>query len=208
MRRSALIVCAVHTLAVGSLVAAAETARGGPQASGQTPAVQKAAPARRGAATPFTAKLMCPIPAAAKTPDVAQSVVWPVGPTPCDPRVLGEACKSLVMTQEHCRWEGMTLGGQALTESLMHGQGYLDGASGKATTGYDWGTVANGDSYLSRWTETIDFTAKKISGTWTLVLGTGTLKGITGQARIQCAMPAQTDTVEVCTVTGSYRLPR
>jgi hypothetical protein len=156
--------------------------------------------------TPFTAKVSCPIPVRDKPTPTASITVWPVGPTPCDESTLGEACRLVAMTQLQCSWDGLTLGGQAVTTSMWHGQGYLQGSTGAVTTGYDWGTAANGASYLSRWTETI--TPEKITAKWTLVLGTGTLTGIAGQAAIDCAPPKSGDTVEVCSVTGSYSLPK
>src|SRR6185295_8729799 len=113
----------------------------------------------------------------------------------------------LLMTEEPCTWTGITLAGQALTNSVMHGQGYMQGTSGRVIGGYDWGVVANGDSYLSRWTERLDFAKGQVTATWTLVQGTGSLKGITGDAQISCKPPGPTDTVEVCTVSGAYRLP-
>ena len=148
--------------------------------------------------------LMCPIPS--RNP-AGTSTVYPVGPQPCDVATLGEACRFAVLTQEHCTWTGITLGGQPLTSSVMHGQGYLQGEIGRVASGYDWGTLPNGDSYLARWNEQLDLQSGKVSATWTLVLGTGTLKGITGQAKFACATPAPTDLVETCTVTGSYSLP-
>lgn len=153
--------------------------------------------------TPFTAKLSCPIPGKAAPTDVT-AVAFRVGPPPPAP-CTGEACRTLILTEEHCTWDGFAIGGQAVVTSLMHGQGYIEGTGGKAS-GYDWGTVANGDSYLSRWTETL--APGGISGTWTVVLGTGSLQGLAGDATIECKPPGQTDTVEVCTVTGSYTLRR
>ena len=108
------------------------------------------------------------------------------------------------MTQENCTWEGFSINGQPIAASVMHGQGYMEGTTGKAT-GYDFGTTANGDSYLSRWDETLGPTG--INGTWTVIQGTGGLQGLAGTATITCAPPARTDTAEVCTVAGTYTLP-
>ena len=171
-----------------------------PPATSQSASPAAGAPAPAGS-TPFTAKLNCPIPGRVP-PTQATAVAYRVGPPP-PATCSGEACRTLIQTEEHCTWDGFSIGGQAVVASLMHGQGYVEGTGGKAG-GYDWGTLANGDSYLSRWTETLS--PNGISGTWTVVLGTGRLQGLTGDATITCAPPAQTDTVELCTVTGSYTL--
>lgn len=185
-------------LAAGMISAC--TAQG--PAAGESASPVAALP-RPSGATAFTAKLSCPIPGKG-APTEATAVAWRVGPPPPAPCV-GEACRTLIMTQEHCTWDGFAIGGQTVVASLMHGQGYIEGNGGQAS-GYDWGTVANGDSYLSRWTETLS--SGGISGTWSVVLGTGGLQGLTGDATIDCKLPGQTDTVEVCTVAGSYTLRR
>jgi hypothetical protein len=163
-----------------------------------------AAPAPpRASASSFRATLSCPIPGKGNQSQ-ATAVAWRVGPAPPAPCV-GEACRTLIMTQEQCTWDGFAINGQPVKTSVMHGQGYMEGTSGNAT-GYDWGTLANGDSYLSRWTEALG--PAGITGTWTVVLGTGSLQGLAGTATITCTPPGQTDTVEACTVAGTYTLPR
>ena len=190
----------VVVVLAGAVSACTAQAPGAPPQSATPPV---AAPPRASGTTAFTAKLNCPIPGKGAPTD-ATAVAWRVGPPPPAP-CIGEACRTLIQTQEHCTWDGFAIGGQAVVTSLMHGQGYVEGSGGSAS-GYDWGSVANGDSYLSRWTETLS--ASGISGTWTIAFGTGSLQGLTGDATINCKTPGQTDTVEVCTVTGSYTLRR
>ena len=188
------------TLACAAAVSGCSTQVSEPSSEGAA-AVASAAPPQNG--TSFSAKLNCPIPGKSSQTQ-ATAVAWRVGPPPPAPCV-GEACRTLIMTQENCTWDGFAINGQPVTTSLMHGQGYLD-ATGGSATGYDWGTLANGDSYLSRWTETLAPTG--ITGTWTILLGTGTLQGLIGKATITCTPPGQTDTIEVCTVAGTYTFPR
>lgn len=155
----------------------------------------------------ITARLNCPIPG--KVPEnVSKAVAFKVGPTPCDYAELGDICRTLIMTEITCTWDGLELGGQTISKSLWHGQGYTEGDGSKSvvTSGYDWGVAANGDNYLSRWTETM--APELIKATWTLVSGTGSLQGITGVATIECEPPKPTDSVEECVVTGSYTLDR
>jgi hypothetical protein len=192
---SAAALCLVTT------IAATASCRGSAQGPPSDAKPTADATSGQGGGTPFTAKLSCPIPGR-NSETVAAAIAYRAGPRPPAPCV-GEACRTLIMTELHCTWDGFALGGQALTTSLMHGQGYMQGDAGSAT-GYDWGTLANGDSYLSRWTETLSATA--ITGTWTVVLGTGSLQGLTGHATIQCVPPGPTDTNESCTVTGTYSL--
>ena len=187
-------------VALAGMVSACTAQAPAPRPDSASPA---AAPSRTSGATPFRAKLSCPIPGRG-APTEATAVAWRVGPPPPAP-CAGEACRTLIMTQEHCTWDGFAIGGQAVVTSLMHGQGYMEGTGGNAS-GYDWGTVANGDSYLSRWTEALS--PGGISGTWTVVFGTGSLQGLTGNATIDCTPPGQSDTVEVCNVAGAYTLPR
>jgi len=153
------------------------------------------------------ATLRCPIPG--KNPEsVSKAVSYHVGPSPCDYATLGKICRTLVMTEITCTWEGFELGGEPVTKSLWHGQGYWEGDNSKAvvTSGYDWGTTTHGDNYLSRWTEVI--TAESIAANWTLVHGTGGLQGVTGNATIVCPPTKPTDTMEVCKVSGTYELPQ
>jgi hypothetical protein len=188
------------TLLCAAAVSACRAAAPPPSSAG---AATVAAPSPPPDGTSFSATLSCPIPGKGSQTQ-ATAVAWRVGPPPPAPCV-GEACRTLIMTQEQCTWDGFSINGQAVTMSLMHGQGYVDGAGGSAT-GYDWGTLANGDAYLSRWTETLAPTG--ITGTWTIVLGTGTLQGLSGKATITCTPPGQTDTIEVCRVAGTYTLAR
>lgn len=155
-------------------------------------------------AVPLSGTLTCPIPG--RNP-AGTATSFAVGPRPCDVNTLGEACRILMLTEEHCTWTGITLAGQPLTASVMHGQGYLQGERGLVTAGYDWGSLPNGDWYLGRWTERVDLEAGKIKATWKIVMGTGTLTGILGEAEFSCPPPGPNDLVETCTVTGSYWLP-
>jgi len=152
------------------------------------------------------ATLKCPIPG--KHPkEISQAVPFSVGPSPCDYHVLGDICRTLIMTEITCTWEGLSLGGQRFSKSLWHGQGYTEGDGSKSvvTQGYDWGVSGAGDNYLARWTETM--APGLITANWNLVFGTGSLDGIIGEAVISCDPPKPVDTMEVCNVSGTYRLP-
>lgn len=159
----------------------------------------------------IAATLKCPIPMAKGiSPDVSTATVYPTAPgienmTECDMQELGPLCTSLIMTRITCTWENMTLGGQELTESLWHGQGYREGTIAVAEEGYDSGILPSGDRYLSRWSE-FQLPDKTIA-VWRLVFGTGKLAGITGQAVIECP-PAEGVSIETCTVEGWYSLPK
>jgi len=161
----------------------------------------------------ISATLKCPIPNSnenLQTPD-AQTKTYFVMGSPCSPEsagTRGEFCRALIMTQLTCTWEGFELGGQVISKSLMHGQGYMEGDYSKASVdnGYDWGQTAAGDQYLARWIETMSPTS--ITGTWTLTQGSGALEGISGEAFITCEVPKAGDIVEVCQATGSYSLPK
>ena len=153
---------------------------------------------------PFTGTLTCPIPG--KNPG-GTATAYSVGPKPCDVSTLGEACRVLMLTEEHCTWTGVTLAGQPLTASVMHGQGYFQGEIGVVTSGYDWGTLPNGDWYLGQWTEHVDLAAGKITAKWKIVQGTGTLKNIRAEAEFTCNTPGPNDQLETCNVSGSSWLP-
>jgi hypothetical protein len=154
----------------------------------------------------ISATLKCPIPG--RNPEsVSKAVAYHVGPAPCDYATMGDICRTVIMTEMTCNWEGLELGGEPVTDSLWHGQGYTegDGVNSIVTSGYDWGVTASGDNYLSRWTEII--APDLITAEWTIVFGTGSLQGIVGEAAIVCdPPPGPTDKIEVCSVTGSYSL--
>lgn len=158
----------------------------------------------------ISATLKCPIPRApGVSPDVSTAATYLATPgidsiADCDVSELGPLCTTLIMTRITCTWEDMNLGGQAVTQSLWHGQGYREGDIAVAENGYDSGLLASGDRYLSRWSE-FQLPEKTIA-IWDLVFGTGDLSGITGQAVIECP-PAVGTSIETCSVKGWYSLP-
>lgn len=145
----------------------------------------------------FTARLICPL----GDPTRNKATTVDVGD-----ESLGSAGVRLSLAQNLCSWEGFQIGGQVVYESLMSGIGpsFSDGTW--SAEGYDFGSVANGDHYLARWTEKGD--AKVVRGTWKLVMGTGSLEGITGEATFEEPAPKPGDTSLIATVTGWYVLPR
>jgi hypothetical protein len=158
----------------------------------------------------ISATLKCPIPGAPHVnPDVSTAATYLTAPgidsiADCDMSELGPMCTTLIMTRITCTWEDMDLGGQELTQSLWHGQGYREGDIAIAEEGYDSGLLASGDRYLSRWSE-FQLPEKTIA-IWKLVFGTGGLSGITGQAVIECP-PAVGTSIETCSIKGWYSLP-
>jgi hypothetical protein len=177
--------------------------------NGEAPAADAAGV--RGARVEISATLKCPIPMAKDvSKDVATAAMYLAAPgiesmKDCDPGELGPICTALIMTRITCTWENMNLGGQELTESLWHGQGYSEGEIAVAEEGYDSGLLASGDRYLSRWSEFM--LPGKTIAVWRLVFGTGSLAGIAGQAIVECP-PSGGASVETCTVKGWYSLPK
>jgi len=119
---------------------------------------------------------------------------------------LGPSSVTLALAQNVCTWEGFQIDGQDVTESLMTGVGPFFSDGTWSAEGYDFGVLASGDHYLAKWSEKGD--PIRIRGTWKLLMGTGSLDGITGEASFEEPAPKAGDTSVVATVTGWYRLPR
>jgi hypothetical protein len=83
------------------------------------------------------------------------------------------------------------------------GPSYADGTW--SADGYDFGRLSNGDNYLAQWSEKGD--SKAVRGKWKLLMGTGTLQGIQGEATFEELAPGPGDTSIVSIVTGWYVLP-
>jgi|SRR5215470_9359174 len=145
----------------------------------------------------FSAKLTCPLGDPTKTRETRFRV---------DDGSLASSSITLVVMQNLCSWKGFQIGGQEVRQSVMTGAGpfYSDGTW--SAEGYDFGTLANGDHYLAQWKEKGD--SKAIKGTWKLLMGTGSLEGITGEATFEEPAPKQGDTSVTADVTGWYEFRR
>ena len=145
----------------------------------------------------FSGKLICPIGHPVKNRIVQVKV---------DDGSLGDAGLSLTLAQNFCTWEGLQLGGQKVTQSVITGIGPSFSDKTWSAEGYDFGTLANGDHYLAQWKEKGD--SRTTKGTWKLLIGTGTLEGIIGEATFEEPAVQPGDTQAVGKVTGWYQLPR
>jgi hypothetical protein len=143
----------------------------------------------------FSATLICPI----GDPERNRISKFQV-----DNGELGSDGVSLVLAQNVCTWEGFQINGVDVTGSVMTGFGpsYQNGLW--SAEGYDFGLLANGDRYLAKWSEKGDRTG--VRGSWKLLMGTGSIAGITGEATFEERAPQPGDTSVRATVTGWYIL--
>src|SRR6478672_6304572 len=141
----------------------------------------------------FSAKLTCPI----GDPQKNKSTSFQV-----DNGTLGARGFKILLAQNICTWEGFQINGVDVTESVMTGSGpsYPDGTW--SAEGYDLGHLANGDNYLAEWSEKGD--SKVVRGQWKLLMGTGTLQGIKGEATFEELATKPGDKSAVSIVTGWY----
>ncbi len=117
----------------------------------------------------------------------------------------GPAGTVFSLLQNFCAYDGFHIAGHVVTGSVVTGlmTRYSDGKW--TAMGYEWGTLANGDHYLSRVEE--EGGLKGTKGSWKLVQGTGTLVGITGEATYSNnPLPGATRVISV--LTGWYSLPK
>ena len=145
----------------------------------------------------FSGRLICPIGDPVKNRIVHVKV---------DDGSLGSAGVTLTLAQNFCVWEGLKLGGHNVVQSVITGIGPSFSDKTWSAEGYDFGTLANGDHYLAQWKEKGDSTTTK--GTWRLLMGTGTLEGIVGEATFEEPPVNPGATQAVGTVTGWYQLPK
>ena len=143
----------------------------------------------------FSARLTCPL----GDPEKNKKTDFKV-----DNGTLGARGLTLSLAQNVCTWEGFQINGVDVTESLMTGSGpfYPDGTW--SAEGYDFGRLSNGDNYLAQWSEKGD--SKTVKGKWKLLMGTGTLRGIKGEATFEELAPKLGDKSVVAIVTGWYLL--
>lgn len=144
----------------------------------------------------FSARLICPLGDPLKNRSMQLKV---------DDGSMGKESITLTIAQNVCTWEGFRINGQDVIHSVMTGVGPASPDGTWSAEGYDFGTIANGDHYLARWQEQGD--PKIIKGTWKLLSGTGSLKGITGEATFEEPAPKAGDTEVISTVRGWYQLP-
>jgi hypothetical protein len=134
-----------------------------------------------------------------------RSVSCVVAPDADEQARKGPAGTQFSLLQNICSYEGFRLGGHVVVSSIVTGlrTQFSDGTW--TAEGYEWGTCANGDHYLSRVKEKGD--AKGTQGEWRLVQGTGSLTGITGEATYKNS-PVPGAVRVVSTLNGWYSLPK
>lgn len=159
--------------------------------------------------TNFKTNLRIPIPGLNSS---AKSVVDLVGGVafcsfaPCAvPKEAALLMRTEIVTTT-ADWDDFEIAGYKIKKSVWTGQGYWVKPGEQAVvSGLEWGTLENGDTYVSRWIE--DMSAAGINGVWTLAYGSGEIAGITGEAKITATPPKQGDKFEACVLAGSYSLP-
>ena len=127
---------------------------------------------------------------------------------------LGPDGMQLLVHRQVCTWSNFEIGGVKVKQSLMTGVGTTD-ASKKVSgaRGFDWGTLESGDHYFAQWEEKALQTGSSMLdfGTWTIVLGTGKLKGLLGTASYFCPGSTQPHVLAknevTCTMNGAWVLP-
>ena len=126
---------------------------------------------------------------------------------------LGPDGKQLLVHRQVCTWSNFEIGGVKVKQSLMTGVGTIDANQNvSGAKGFDWGTLESGDHYFAEWEEKALHTSGDVSdfGTWTIVMGTGKLKGLLGTASYFCpGSPrpyALTKNTVTCSMNGVWVL--
>lgn len=127
---------------------------------------------------------------------------------------LGPDGKQLLVHRQVCTWSNFEIGGVKVKQSLMTGVGTIDASQNvSGAKGFDWGTLENGDHYFAEWEEKALHAGGNVSdfGLWTIVMGTGKLKGLVGTASYFCpgsTRPYALAKNEVtCSMIGVWALP-
>ncbi len=131
--------------------------------------------------------------AAAATPPVAAAKSWHV----------------LVLQQSTCSWTKPPQIGSAMpTDGRNSSTSDVDGARSR-DLGYIEINMDNGAAFTMRYTGMavlVDGVAQKMTGTWTLLAGSGKLKGITGRGTYNGA--ANADGSTAVHIGGEYQIPQ
>ena len=141
----------------------------------------------------------------AANPSLNRIVSAHIAPDADDQAKKGPAGIVYSLLQLFCTYDGFKIAGHVVVGSVATGfqTTYRDGKH--TAMGYEWGTLANGDHYLSRVEE--EGGLKGTQGSWKLVQGTGTLVGITGEATYSInPLPGATSVISA--LTGWYSLPK
>lgn len=145
----------------------------------------------------FTARMICPLGDPVKN----KTDTFDAGDAS-----IGSAAVTLMLAQNQITWEDLEFCGQIVAGSVMSGIGSFHQNGDWSATGYDFGELANGDHYLSRWEESGD--SSGVSGSWELIVGTGVIQGIKGKATFKEPASKQGDTSVTAVLTGWYTLPK